>query len=111
MVITTNEYLYSRQRGLQVITHSREVEDSGFRCTIQIQIGRKRKKLYELKMERDKLFKKIQTIQKEALLTDDDLQSKVLLRSIDEVFIHQLHSLDREMKVIVRQIEDLKARL
>lgn len=111
MTITTNEYKYSRSRGLQIITHSREVEDSGFRCTIPIQINRKRKKLYELKKEREKTFNKIQMIQKEALLTDNDLQSAVLLRSIDEVFIHQLHSLDREMKVILRQIEALQARL
>lgn len=111
MTITTNEYIYSRPRGLQVITHSREVEDSGFRNTIPIQIKKKQKVLYHLKQNRDRLFNKIQTIQKEALLTNDDLQSKVLLRSIDEVFIVDLHSIEREMKVTLRQIEELRARL
>lgn len=95
----------------KVDTQIKTVNDPGIRMTPARQISRKQVELAKLYREREKVFTLIQYKQLFALKTDKDYEARQAQEYVEMILIPQMHRLERDMMVIKRQIDKLKARL
>lgn len=118
-VITRHHFKVDRQ--------VKYVEDQGIRIGIPVQISRKQVELAKLMREKANTFTLIQSTQKRAFELERDMvvivngrevtkveeqvKSRQLFEYVDQILIPQLHHIERDMEVIKRQIDNLKARL
>jgi hypothetical protein len=109
MIITKERNVYPGGH-LKVETYQKVVPDTTIRTTPAMMIHRREVKIYSLKKEREQTFKLIQYYQKVALTTDDDVKARQTAEYIDTILRIDLNRLDREIKALNKEIEQIKNR-
>ena len=126
-IVTTETNYLARNNQFKVIVNTRTIEDPGIRMTPQILIHRKQVAIYGLLKEKVKTLNLIQSTQKEAIdlennmvvivngrevvKTEKRVKSRQLFEYVDQILMPQFHRIDREIKALEIQVEQLKARL
>lgn len=110
-IITTETNYLARNNQFKVVVNTRTVEDPGVRMTPARQIARKQVEWAKLDKEHKNTFKLIQYHQLLALETDDNIEARQSVEYVEMILVPQLHRIEREIAVIRRQIDNLKARL
>lgn len=109
MIITKERNVYPGGH-LKVETYQKVVPDKTIRITPAMMIHKRQVKIYSLKKEREHTFKLIQYYQKLALTTDDEVKSRQTAEYVDTILRIDLKRLDREIKALYKEIEQIKNR-
>lgn len=110
MIITREQNIYTRSGQLKVVENQKVVDDKGIRTSIGMMISRRQVKIAKLKHERENTFKLVQYYQKLALTTDDHIKARQTQEYLDQILIIDLHKIDREIKALYKEIDELKRR-
>lgn len=110
MIITKERNVYNRRGELRVETYQKVVSDTTIRTTPAMMIHKRQVKIYALKKEREQTFKLIQYYQKVALTTDDEVKARQTAEYVGTILRIDLNRIDREIKALNKEIEQIKNR-
>lgn len=110
MVKVTEQNVITKS-GFKVVTTTRVVDDPGIRMSPRVLIHKKEVKLYQLKQDRNDVFKSIQYSQKLALITDDDYVARQKMEYVQLILIPELRHIDAEIHGLECEIAELRTRI